>query len=309
MSVAYELAAAPTAPAYTYVCDVDSPEWLDLRKTGLGASDAHRALTSPLSLYLEKRGEIESEQLDGEWIKWGHKLEGIIVAELGLQIGAPTQRVGRMYRSTSEPWMLASLDGIVLSPDGRWIAPVEAKNVGAWNAHEWEEGAPRKFWEQNQQQMYVMGLDHGYIPCLIGGNRFAFERVERDDKWLAAYIKQGRDLWRRIQEGDRPAVDGSPATIRALKALHPNDNGETVALPGSLISIDTELADLKKQAKVIESEVKKREALIMEAIGNATFGALANGTTYSWKTHHKKGHTVAASDYRTLLRKASKEAA
>lgn len=292
-----------------YVCDTNTPEWLELRKTGIGTSDAWRVLMSPFSLYLEKRGEIAPEHLDGEWLDWGHKLEPVIIRELGERIGMRTQQVSKMYRSKAEPWMLASLDGLVYSPDGKVVATVEAKNVGAWNADEWENGAPERFRFQSFKQQFMCGVNRGYVGALIGGNRFVFDELERDDDWLRAYIKRGRDLWRRIETGDRPPVDDTPETARALKELHPKDNGQTVQLPGSLVEIDAELVSFKARAKTIESEIKLREAQIKEAIGAATFGVLANGATYSWKTHHKGAYQVAASDVRSLTRKQPKEAA
>ena len=298
-------AVAASVGPFIYVCESNTDEWLAKRKTGIGASEASRVLGSPYSLYLEKRNEIPDEQLVGEWLDWGHKLEGIIVHELGHRIKARTLHIGKMYRSTSEPWMLASIDGLVFSPDGRAVAVVEAKNVGAWNASEWENGAPDKYRFQVMQQMHVMGVTHGYVCALIGGQRFVFERIERDDAWLTAYIKTGRDLWRRIQEGDRPAVDGSNDTVRALKELHPNDNGETVALAGAFIEIDQELVALKAMAKSIDLKTNLLESQIKEAMGDATYGSIANGVTYAWKTHKR----ADSKDVRKLTRKQNKEAA
>lgn len=289
--------------ACEYVCDANTDRWLELRRTGIGASDAHRVIASPLSLYLEKRGEVGPEKLEGEWLDWGHKLEGIIVKELGSRVGVKTDRCGKMYRSIREPWMLASIDGLAYDADGTVCAVVEAKNVGAWNAGDWEDGAPDRYRYQVQVQMHVTGLRVGYICALIGGQRFVFERVSYDEKWIAAYVSAGRELWRRIQDGDPPAADGSADTARAIKELHPNDNGETIALPGELIDIDSELADLKARKKTIEDEVRLRESIIKTAIGDATFGVLANGVTYSWKTHHKNAYQVDAQNVRTLTRK------
>jgi hypothetical protein len=62
------------------------------------------------------------------------------------------------------------------------------------------------------------------------------------------------------------------------------------------------LANLKNSQKVCEAEITKLENKFRAAIGDATFGVLPNGVTFSLKTTKKKGYTVVIepTEYRVL---------
>ncbi|HMF27538.1 MAG TPA: hypothetical protein VKE42_02135, partial [Candidatus Cybelea sp.] len=50
---------------------------------------------------------------------------------------------------------------------------------------------------------------------------------------------------------------------------------------------------LRKQESELKTELEGK-------LGEATFGLLADGRCLSWKRHHRKAYSVAATDYRAL---------
>jgi len=96
-----------------------SPEWLEMRKSRIGASDAPIILgVSPyktaLQLWEEKTGRREPPPLNSAMMR-GHELEPMIREKYEKQIAdlfLPSVMFHEKY-----PWMMASLDGINLGAD------------------------------------------------------------------------------------------------------------------------------------------------------------------------------------------------
>jgi len=112
------------------------------------------------------------------------------------------------------------------------------------------------------------------------------------------------EFWERIVAGDPPPVDGSASTARALRALHPLDNGKSIQLPAEFAATIAEWQDLKVMKKGVEDKIALAENQIKAAIGDNTFGEV-DGVRLSWKAQTRKSYTVAESTYR-VLRKVGK---
>lgn len=180
----------------TKVVDTSAPE---LRKTGLGASDAAAVVgvskyRTPLDVYLEKRGLLEQEETS-EPAYWGNRLEHIVLEEYarraeryvlgvhplhgpvvfapdGLPIvetsGVDWQELLGTLRHPEFPWLMCHLDGWELNDDRRTpIRPVQAKTAGAWVAREWgEEGtdeAPPEYIVQEQHEGMIVEALFGIV--------------------------------------------------------------------------------------------------------------------------------------------------
>lgn len=304
--------------------------WLEGRKFSIGASEAAAVCgespwLSPLELFARKLGKMPDPDLsDVEHVRWGNLLEPAIVAETAdrlklrlLSVAESAERLespeveivgaveGRQLflRSHSCPWMVATLDGLAIDEAGALVS-IEAKNTSYWQREDWEGGeAPVHYLLQVAHQLAVAApVARGVLAGLVGGNKL---RIVPPIERAAAPIEELRaleaDFWRRLQTGEPPRADHTESSLRALKALHPDDNGESVTLPLEFAAMREEIARLEVENREREERIDALKIQIREAIGSATFGVLPDGSgTYSLKTQERGKRVVKASKFRTL---------
>lgn len=299
------MTAALKIPPCTVECDGDSPDWLELRKTGIGASEIAMVLGespygSALELYANKIGRFEKDLADNEAVYWGKKAEPLIVEAYAERTGRGTRRANKLLRSTRYPWALCTLDGETweaANDQDPW--PFEAKNVTIFKAGEWADGAPSHFYYQVQQQLLVTGAQKGTIAALLGGNRMVWQDVPRDEVTIRKIVYYGERFWERVQKRDVPHPDGTESTKRALAALYPEGSG-TVVLPGNASELVDRLEMLKAQQKILQDERDSIENGLRAALGEAELGVLPDRRSVSWKLQHRKETVIPANSFRVL---------
>ena len=304
------------APAYSIACDLphDDPEWLQVRRSGIGASEMPVLLGastwgSPLSLWGQKTGRIQLESFElTEPIRWGRKLEPLVIQEFEERTGLQVITERRTLRSGEIQWALASLDAWAMAEGGLVQVPLETKAIGVHVAHEWEEGAPEKYRIQLHQQMLVTGSEIGFIAALIGGQKFVWERVERDPILIRKIIHAGNAFWDLVTSDTQPEADGSDSTKRALEAIYGRDDGSTLLLDGiDWIDVFDELEAISADQKALVARKELLENRLKAAIGAASQVVLLNGARVSWKSQKRAAHMVAESEFRVLRRTAPKK--
>ena len=300
--------------AYEVVGDSrDRLAWLEQRRSGIGASDVPSILgvspfRSALSVYADKIGLSEDTE-ETEAMRWGHILEPTIIAEFGKETERKVWRAGQLLRSTEAPFMLATLDGEQSAIERASVGNVEAKATG-WRVGDWSEGIPPHVVVQLQAQLMVSGRSWGSVVVLQNGCRLLWADVERDQPFIdEILIPTCAEFWRRVQQREPVAPDGSESSKQALKWLYPDAApGKFVNLDGSLIDLDRERCELKERIGEMTKRVEVIDQTIKSAIGDAEIGYLADGTVYTHKLQHRKGFTVEPSSFRVLRRSAPKGA-
>lgn len=295
----------------------DRARWLQLRRSGVGASESAGLLNespwlSAAEVYATKvvpdyNGDPELE--DAEHIFWGNRLEPAIVLGYQDRTGRPVEHQGLLLRSRECPEALCTLDA--LTTDGRPGAPwpLEIKNIGVQKAAEWEQGPPRHYQLQLQHQMLVTGAPRATAAALIGGQRLVWCDVERDEIEIRRIRRVLRIFWTEcVEAGVCPKPDGSESSRRALGALYKSpDPDSMVQLGARFLELDHELTEMKLSIKALEKRRAQIENELKAAIGNAGYGVLPDATTYSWKEQTRAEHTVPASTFRVLRRHASQQ--
>lgn len=115
-------------------------EWLRLRKTGIGGSDAGsicgvNPYSSAIKVFKDKvSGEIGEE--NNEAIRIGHDLEDYVAKRFTEASGLKVRKSNYMYRSVEHPFMIADVDRLVVGED----AGLECKTASAYNADKWKDG-------------------------------------------------------------------------------------------------------------------------------------------------------------------------
>lgn len=283
----------------------DRARWLALRREGIGSSDAPAVLgvspwSVPLKVYADKLGEVEDSE-ESEAMRWGRILEPHIIAEFAREMGRKAARQGALLRSTRWPWMQATLDA-TQRRDGRDDTGVLEVKATGFRAGDWREGIPEHVRVQVQHQLAVTGFEWGSVAVLIGGARLLYADVTRDAALIEQVVQAEHDLWLRIQRHEPPDPDGSESAREALRALYPQDNGESVSLPGELIELDRERAEIVEDLKRLDARKEAIDQQFKAAIGGATFGLLANGVTYSHRLQKREGYIVKPAEFRVLRR-------
>jgi putative phage-type endonuclease len=288
------------------------PRWHTARSRGIGASEIAAVLgespfQSALELWSVKTGAIPQRDLSGvEAVEWGHRLEPVIIDAYRDRTGRTARADGRTLRSLEHQWALCTLDGWTAGDSGD-EHPLEIKAVGLARSEEWEEGPPEHYRLQLQHQMLVTGARVATIAALIGGQRLVWCDVERDETTIRKIAHQGERFWRLVESRTPPEVDGSESSRRALAALYPTDDGETIVLDGGAIDAFDELEEIARLEKELEGRKRLAENTVKAALGNATRGVLMNGAEFTWKTQSMPERVLAASSYRVLRRKAPKK--
>ena len=302
---------------------IDSEDaWLEQRTKGLGASDAAAAIgvspwKTPYQLWAEKVGLVEAPDLsDREWIEWGHRLEPIIAKAYAERSGRTVElwpQYGLVLHKHHE-WLCCTPDAVQCGDPPAEIADrdsmgiLQVKSTGAFLAKDWDNDPPVYYQVQLQHELEVTGCDWGTLAVLIGGQKLLWFDAVRNQKFILAMMAAEDEFWIRVMSKEPPEVDESPETRKILQQLHPQDNGESIALPPPAILWDEQLETTKRELKELESQKRLLENRLRAAIGDNTFGCLPDGTTYSYKTQttNYPPREASTATFRVLRRKGPK---
>jgi len=136
---------------------------------------------------------------------------------------------------------------------------------------------------------------------------FRFFDYDADPEFQADLLKAEQAFISLIDSGIPPDPDGSESCRNAIKRLHPKDNGAEVRLPVEWLEHSARLSELKAAKAGTEKEITELENRIKVMIGDATYGALPDGSRYSWKTQNRKEYVVPASQTRVLRYERKKD--
>lgn len=261
-------------------------EWLELRKQGIGGSDASivcgmNRYKSPVELWMDKTGQMPCQEA-GEAAYWGTQLESIVRNEFSKRTNIVVAETHELLQSEEHPFMLANLDGVCETPEyGTCI--FEAKTASAFKVGEWEDSIPDEYQLQVQHYMAVTGYKATYIAVLIGGNTFKWKCIERDDELISMLIELESDFWKHVQDGTPPPLDGSKASAKFLAERFASSR------PGSRIDLPTSAADLLRQydeaceqLETITEQKQFAENLLKEMLGENEIGTAGN-RIITWK--------------------------
>ncbi|RYF55645.1 MAG: endonuclease [Comamonadaceae bacterium] len=289
-------AAAPArrAPALKLVKTqaLSRDQWLDVRRGGIGSSDASAAIglnpyKSALQLWMEKTGRdagLPKVDPNDETspMYWGTLLEPIVAAHYTRHTGNRVRRVNAVLQHPDHPWMLANLDREVVGASDVQI--LECKTAGYHGARLWEEGVPEYVQLQVLHQLAVTGKQAADVAVLICGQELRVHRIERDDTHIPHLIALERAFWNRVEEDVAPPADGSESADTALRALWPRDSGQTLDLSGDLrlSAAFSDLVALRQSLADVAARKAQVEQLIQQRMGEASLARFEGGEV-RWK--------------------------
>lgn len=244
---------------------VSNTEWLRLRKSGIGGSDAGaicgvNPFGSAMKVFRDKTREDVEEQ-NNEALRIGHDLEDYVAQRFTEASGLKVRKSNYMYRSREYPFMIADVDRMVVGED----AGLECKTVSAYNADKWADGnIPLHYVMQCYHYMAVTGKRAWYIAAVILGRDFIYRRLEWDDELITRLITIEEDFWNNhVLTGIIPPPDGSKACDEVIEQYFHTARKESAI---KLVGFDEKLrrreeilgfiSELQEEQKQIEQEVK-----------------------------------------------------
>jgi len=262
----------------------NTPEWLEIRKQGIGGSDAAVVLgmskySTPYELWLSKRGELNdtpSPELQKIYRR-GHLLETAILQYHADETGMTINRIQGIVVSEKYPFMRATLDG--LSVDGKISINAKTSRVyDEWGDIETDQ-IPQEYLINSQHEMIVAGTEVHHLPVLLAGLEFKLYIVEADKELQQMIIDSEHDFWQRVQNGIEPELTGDDVEYKFKQSK-----------PGIVQATEYEL-DLVVQLKAARDARKSYEekeeeltAQLKRSLGEFDTLVYGGQTLVTWKS-------------------------
>jgi putative phage-type endonuclease len=270
---------------------IKDQDWYERRKKGIGGSDAAAVLgvspfKSPLRLWMEKRGEVEAEQIENrQAVYWGTMLEKVVAEEYERRTNRHTVETNSVSVHRSIPWMICNVDRFVNYSGPRLILEIKTTGIFAFNASDWgADGSaqvPPYYYAQAQHNIAVTDSAQCDMPVLIGGNDYRCYSLPRDEAFISVLIARETEFVRLLRKGIKP----DPINLEDLRILFPAHS------PGAHMDADettaqawARLANIKVQLNRLKAESREHEYTIKGAMKTAEHLSFNGAKLATWRT-------------------------
>jgi len=254
-------------------------EWVERRVNSIGGSEIGAIMgfnkyKTPLQLYNEKlriTPYVDISEKDA--VYWGNVLEPIVANEFAKQTGKGIAALDKIIMHPRYRYMTANIDRDVLNED----AGLECKTASAYTAADWAgEEIPESYILQCQWYMSVTGASNWFIACLIGGQKFVWKPVERDEEIIKLMENAAIDFWENhIQKRIPPVASAGDSRDFMVKYQ------DAVDLPEAADTMISELLAIKDDLDRQEENKKEIEARVKQMLNGHTAG-ITNQYHISW---------------------------
>jgi putative phage-type endonuclease len=258
--------------------DMSREDWLVVRSNYIGGSDASIVLgvnkyKTAFELWLEKTNQVIPKEIDNEAIHFGNVLEDVVASEFMRRTGKRVRKINQMLQHDEHSFMMANLDRVVIGEK----ALLECKTASEYLKGEWAgDEIPAAYLIQINHYLAVTGFEKAYIACLIGGNKFVWKEINRDEELINIIIEQEKHFWDfHVNGSNPPALDGSSAAEQYLKEVYPRANkGKVIDLRVEHKENIESYLSLKEQKAILDEEIKRVENLLKYDLGDSESGMI-----------------------------------
>lgn len=252
-------------------------EWLADRRKGIGGSDVATILglnkwKSPYQLWLEKTDQITLDDNAGEAAYWGTALEPLVANRFSEVTGKKVRRRNQVFEHTDYPFLRANIDRDIVGEP----AVLECKTANQFLAKEWEKDEiPMQYICQVQHYMNVLNREYAYFAVLIGGQRFIWKRIDRDQDLINAITERLVEFWEEnVLKGIPPEIDGSDATSAFIRNQYAEPGENEIELPKRIDDLTQLKAEYKQDMKDIDEKCKQidNQIILLLKDKNASVG-------------------------------------
>ncbi len=263
--------------------DITREQWLEYRRTGLGGSDAAVVMgltpyRSKIELWADKTGACRKPRTTRQCAPgaiWSSTLQNGFCEAAGKKV----RRRNYIFQHDEYDFITANVDREIIGEN----AGLECKTTSAFTKADFDSGEiPLYYYCQCCHYMNVMGYDRMYLAVLIGGQRFRWFTIERNDSECAALLRSEIAFWNDCIKPDiRPEPDGSESAEHTLKALYPDWQDNAIAM-FEQNDAAAELAAVMAQKKELETREKALKQKLQTALDGNT-----DGLTVDWHISYK----------------------
>lgn len=292
-----------------------TPEQKEARKKYIGSSDASALVNqnpykSAYDVWLEKTGKVDGSA-DTVVTRAGQYMKSAILDWTQDQLGVKLERNQMIVHPNRIA--CANLDAVAQSDPPVLI---EAKSVGLMADPKYinqfgEPGSdelPPWITIQASHQIMVAreqpdlkGVRLVIVPALIVRRGFVVYQVEANEELIGLLQEEEERFWRDHVLADVPPESSAPS-LEVVKRV--------TRIPNKITRLELAYVDewLAAKAELSQAEAKKKhaEARMLAALGDAEAGELPDGRILTYFSYHRKGYTVADTDYRQLRIKGGK---
>lgn len=269
--------------------DLSREEWLEIRKKGLGGSDAAAILglnpwRSPIAVWLEKTGR-EVKDIDSERMRIGRDLEDYVAQRFSEAKGLKVVRKNAVLQSIDNEWMTANVDRLIVGRN----EGLECKVTNSYAASDWKDKVPVHYELQCHHYMAVTGADAWWIAALVGNEKVVIHKIERDEDVIQSLVTAEKNFWESyIATDEMPPPDGTYASEDAIKELWPDaSEGVEVVLGSDFEELIKRRDELNKLGNEIDDELRLIEQTIQNAMREAEVARIGERKV-TWKNRSTK---------------------
>lgn len=268
-------------------------EWLELRRTGIGGSDAAAivglsAWATPYTVYMDKLGLLPEKE-DTEAMRQGRDLEEYVAKRFMERTGKKVRRCNSMIRNPRYPFALADIDFRIVSENaGLECKTTSTLDLAQFNGVEF----PEKYYPQCVHYLAVTGADRWYLAVLVLGRGFFVYVLERNEAEIAALMGAEEQFWQKVQDQEPPNITGRDPDTEAMGTLWADSSDESIDLFGmdhlfrQLKSLEESMAITKTLKNQAINEIKGK----MQTASNGICGPYK----CTWKTQQRRSLDIDA---------------
>ena len=251
-------------PDVSFLSYANEDEWHELRKGGIGGSDAGAIMglnkyTSPLKLYRIKTGVYAEDNEDNVYIKKGKDLESLIFEkyvrndpELKFHTLIHPQHV---FVNQQYPWLRANCDGIAVGAVGHVV--IEIKWVSEWAEVNWDGedycGIPASYYAQVQHYMLVTGARRAFLYAMFDKNwEVRKYEIPFHPSFASKLISETKEFYDNLKIGVAPTITATLDKEFMVKALE--DSPKATVESAELNAKIANYLSIKEDIKKLEAE-------------------------------------------------------
>lgn len=275
-------------------------EWLEMRRLGIGSSDAPAVCNAskwgtPASVWANKVWHVEVEET--QEMKIGKLMEPLIAGLYERETGR-TLTTCPMLQSKDRPWQLANLDRVTEDGDQR---PVELKNS---NSPNWgttgSDAVPVGYFIQVHHQADVYPSEKVDIAALLHGSDFRTYEIEIVPAIVLRIRQIEADFWGLVESKEQPPFDFThPTATELIQLLHPPVEGMGAEFPcgHQAVMMVEQFEECGKAIKDLQDQRATLKAQIIAAMGSSSVASLPDGRIVRRKIVTRKEYTAPRTSY------------
>lgn len=260
---------------------VDSDEWLEQRRLGIGGSDVGAIMglnkyKSALKVYRQKVDGLKEDLSDNVNVRKGKDLEDFILRNyVQPKLGAEGLSVAKpdfMITNARFPFYRANVDGVAKPMVGCSLEPhiVEIKYVSEFGAQAWDGpdygGVPASYYAQVQCYMHVTGLKYALVCALFDkGWEMRYYEIAYDPAFCAKMdgicnAFYGTNMCLGIPPKVNVVIDSAEEIAKAIEdapadPLAYTEDAEMTALCEEYAKVNSDIKALEKRKGDLASDI------------------------------------------------------